>query len=348
LRLVNHDNQAYAVDYFRSIIKPEGDTLDKFNNILPTILARSDSSVIINKPFSFATAVQADSLVFQTKYKIKISGNQNDNVTGNDTFSVPTMFSNFYAYDDGTAEGGYGIKNKINVGANLKYKLEVPDSVAGVYIFFNQSEKDVSTQRFNIKIWKSISPLYEPATSDIVLYNQEVLKPVYTNVINGFTSYRFVEPIPVTDSFYIGWDQTSSYVLNVGLDKNYYFGTNPNMYYKMDGRWYPTEIPGALMIRPIMSKFLGTATGLSEPNFAPDMLQFDLYPNPAKEFVKVTLPNIDNYHIHLFDMMGKNIGVLETTQGEIKLPSMADGIYLLSFENKFNGQKIVKKLIINN
>jgi hypothetical protein len=123
LRLVNHDNQAYAVDYFRTIMKPEGDTLDKFNNILPTILAKSDSIVKINKPFAFVTNMVADSLVFQTKYKIKISGNQNDNVTGNDTFSVPTQFSNYYSYDDGTAEGGYGIKNKINVGACFKVQF---------------------------------------------------------------------------------------------------------------------------------------------------------------------------------------------------------------------------------
>lgn len=348
LRLVNHDNQAYAVDYFRTIMKPEGDTLDKFNNILPTLLAKSDSIVKINKPFTFATSLVADSLVFQTKYKIKISGNQNDNVTGNDTFSVPTQFSNYYAYDDGTAEGGYGIKNKINVGACLKYNLEVPDSVVGVYIFFNQSEKDVSTQRFNIKIWKAISPLFEPALTDNVLYNQEVLKPSYTNVINGFTSYRFVEPIPVTDSFYIGWDQTSSYVLNIGLDKNYHFGVNPNMYYKMDGRWYPTEIPGALMIRPIMSKFLGAATGLSEPTRFTERISFDVYPNPASGYVKATLPEIQNYTIKLVDIMGKELQVLRLHGDEIQLPVVAEGIYLLQFENTRSNEKFVKKLFIKN
>ena len=126
-----------------------------------------------------------DSLIFNTQYRLKISGNQNDNVTGNDTFSVPTIFSNYYAYDDGTAEGGYGIKQKTNVGANLKYKLEDPDSIVGVYIFFNQSEQNVSTQRFQLKVWKSISPLFEPATKDVVLYTQDVSKPTYTNAING-------------------------------------------------------------------------------------------------------------------------------------------------------------------
>jgi hypothetical protein len=347
LRLVNHDNQPYAVDYFRSVIKPEGDTLDKFNNILPSIKSKSDSTLTIDKPFDFATAASGDSLVFNNRYRIKISGNQNDNVTGNDTFSVPTIFSNYYAYDDGTAEGGYGVKNKINVGACLKYKLEVPDSVVGVYVFFNQSEKDVSTQRFNLKVWKNISPLFEPATSDQVLYSQEIKKPIYTNQINGFTSFRFNSPIAVTDSFYIGWEQTNAYVLNIGLDKNYPFILNPNMAYKMDGRWYPAAIPGALMIRPIMKQFLGIATTINEP-LAKIVADFNIYPNPATNHVKVDLKGVDNYQIKLIDLTGKEVANLVSNDGLILLPELSLGVYLILFQDPKSDQKLVRKLLINN
>lgn len=345
LRIVNHDNQAYAVDYFRNVVKPEGDTLDRFNNILPTILPFSDSVITISKPFNFQTAVQADSLVFQTQYRLKISGNQNDNVTTNDTFTSPTIFSNYYAYDDGTAEGGYGVRLKSNVGANLKYKLEEPDSVVGVYIFFNQSEQNVSTQRFQLKLWKSISPLGQPATQDIPIYTQDVSKPTYTNTINGFTSYRFVEPIPVQDSFYIGWEQTNAFVLNVGLDKNYRFGVNPNMAYKMDGRWYASEIEGALMIRPIMSKFLGSATFLSEPNKSEPMV-FNLYPNPAEDYFEVDLPNIQDYKIELLNLHGSRLRLLDVSSDRINIQGVETGFYFVSFENKKTQQKFAKKLIV--
>lgn len=345
LRIVNHDDQAYAVDYFRSVMKPEGDTLDKFNNILPTIRSRSDSSVSINKSVVYASALSADSLVFNTKYRIKISGNQNDNVTGNDTFSVPTIFSNYYAYDDGTAEGGYGIANKLNVGACLRYNLEVPDSLYGIYVFFNQSEKDVSTQRFNLKVWKKISPLFEPALIDEVLYNQEIAKPIYTNQINGFTAFKFAQALAVKDTFYIGWEQNAAFVLNIGLDKNYRFGLNPNMAYKMDGRWYPTEIPGALMMRPILGKFLGVPTGMAEPKFA-DQLHFNLYPNPASGVVNVDLENSENYTISLYDLLGKLQAKLSSNHGEIRLPAVDAGIYLMVFENKEGTQKTSKKISI--
>ncbi|OYU96531.1 MAG: hypothetical protein CFE21_09095 [Bacteroidetes bacterium B1(2017)] len=345
LRLVNHDNQPYAVDYFRSVLKSTGDTLDKFNNILPSIAALSDSSVNINKPVVFTGTNTSDSIVFETRYRVKISGNQNDNVTGNDTFSVPTIFSNYFAYDDGTAEGGYGIKNKVNVGACLKYTLEKPDSIVGVYVFFNQSETDVSTQRFNLKVWKSISPLFEQATSDVVLYSQEVLKPIYTNKINGFTAFKFSQSIAVSDSFLIGWDQTSAYVLNVGLDKNFRFNQNPNMFYKSDGRWYPTEIPGALMIRPIMGKFLGVPTGISEPTTLV-RTDFSIYPNPAAHELTVGLEDLETYKISLVDIAGQEIATLHATGNKIDLPTVAEGFYVLVFENPKTEQKFAKKLII--
>lgn len=347
LRLVNHDNQPYAVDYFRSVIKPEGDTLDKFNNILPTIKSKSDSTILIDKSFDFESTSSGDSLVFNTRYRIKISGNQNDNVTGNDTFSVPTIFSNYYAYDDGTAEGGYGIKNKINVGANLKFKLEVPDSVVGVYIFFNQSEKDVSTQSFNIKVWKSISPLFEPASSDIVLYSEEIKNPLYNNKINGFTAFRFTNAIAVSDSFYIGWDQTNAYVLNVGLDKNYPFILNQNSAYKMDGRWYPSAIPGALMIRPIMKQFLGIATALNEQKML-KLDDFNLYPNPASNQITVDLKDADSYSIKLIDLTGKEVASLSSNKGVIILPELSLGVYLVHFMHAELGINYVKKIIIKN
>lgn len=345
LRLVNHDDQPYAVDYFRSVIRPEGDTLDKFNNILPTINARSDSSVNVNKSLVFNTTVTADSLVFQTRYRIKISGNQNDNVTGNDTISVPTIFSNYLAYDDGTAEGGYGVKNKINVGACLKYTLPVPDSLVGVYVFFNQSEKDVSTQRFNLKVWKKLSPLFEPATSDQVMYNQEVQKPIYTGIINGFASFRFTEPLPVQDSFFIGWDQTSAYVLNVGLDKNYRQGLNPNMFYKMDGRWYPTEIPGALMIRPILKKFFGTPSGILPVNHQKEEMPFVVYPNPTNGNVHVSPEPGRFWHTSVTDLAGRSLGVAPIQNGNIDLSFLPGGFYLLVFENPESGQKFVSRIL---
>jgi hypothetical protein len=179
------------------------------------------------------------------------------------------------------------------------------------------------------------------------LYSEEIKNPLYNNKINGFTAFRFTNAIAVSDSFYIGWDQTNAYVLNVGLDKNYPFILNQNSAYKMDGRWYPSAIPGALMIRPIMKQFLGIATALN----AQKMLKlddFNLYPNPASNQITVDLKDADSYSIKLIDLTGKEVASLSSNKGVIILPELSLGVYLVHFMHAELGINYVKKIIIKN
>lgn len=347
LRVKNHDSQPYAIDYFRSVIRPEGDTLDKFVQIIGSLPALSDTNLFINKPFDFATTVSSDSLVFETRYKVKVSGTALDNVPTNDNFTVNNIFSNYFAYDDGTAEGGYGVQLKTNAGGCLKYYLEQPDSIVGLYVYYNRSEQNVSTQRFNLKIWKRISPLGQPATSDEVLWSLEQISPTYTNTINGFTSYRFPKAVAVSDSFYIGWEQANAFVINIGLDKNYRFGVNPNMAFKMDGRWYASETEGALMMRPIMGKFLGAATNNPEISEQTQVkLDISIFPNPLKNSFSTTLENPEKYSCKLYDLNGRLIDVLRFEEGQYFVPSLQAGLYIVVFENLKSAEIVTKKIII--
>ncbi|MBC7383207.1 MAG: T9SS type A sorting domain-containing protein [Bacteroidia bacterium] len=346
IRIANHDASAHLLNYFRNVIKPEGDTLSRFVNVLGNLPSQSDITLNVGQAFTFSTALSNDSLVFANKYRVTLGAVATDNITTNDTFTVPVVFSNYYAYDDGTAEGGYGIQFKTNSAVSLRYTLDVPDSLYGLYIFFNQSEKNVSTQRFNIKVWEKISPLFQPASSDKVIYSQEVTKPVYTNTINGFAAFRFPQPIAVRDSFYVGWDQVNAFVLNVGLDKNYPFGVNNNMAYKIDGRWYPSEIPGALMIRPVIGKFIDLPSSLvnSEKNIVGNVV---IYPNPAKNEFVIDHEMASFYDISLYDLTGRKIEDLANNSGRVNLPVVPDGLYILVLQHKINKSHIVKKLMIN-
>ncbi len=346
IRIANHHSGAYNVDYLRSVIGPQNDSIDKFVNNFGNLLPQSSKAFAIGNPFTFKTTVSKDSLIFDTRYRLKISGTQIDNITSNDTFGVSTVFSNYLAFDDGTAEAGYGVQLETNVGVSLKYTLEIPDSLYGVYIFFNQSEQDVSTQRFNIRVWERISPLFEQATDDKIIYSQEVLKPVYMNTINGFAAFKFTSPVPVKNSFYIGWEQINAYVLNVGMDENYPPGVNPNMAYKMDGRWYPAEIKGALMIRPIIGKFLDLPASLvqAERTKAP---QLTIFPNPAKNELNIETDKVSDYVVSIFDMMGRNVLNPDNNNGKIQLPELPSGMYILVLQNRLNQIKMTRKIMIN-
>jgi hypothetical protein len=283
-------------------------------------------------------------MVFSINYRIRVSGSANDEITNNDTATVYTVFDNYLAYDDGSAEGGYGIKNKMNAGACLKYFVEVPDTLYGLYIFFNQSETDVSRQRFRLKVWKRISDVGTPAVNDQEMYNKEYTGPLYTNFINGFATYVIDPPLAVSDSFFVGWEQTNAFVLNVGLDKNYPFGLNQNHFFKMDGRWYRTEIPGALMIRPMLGKFKVFPTSLSEP-IKPVDKNISIFPNPASEYIYFS--SVDNLPVSysIYDLAGRMIQNGVAGQHGVCVSHIPDGLYVihLQTEKMFQSAKIIIK-----
>jgi hypothetical protein len=256
------------------------------------------------------------------------------------------VFSNYFAYDDGSTEAGYGIEIKPNVGACLKYNIQKPDSIVGIYVFYNRSEQDVSLQRFNLKIWKKISPFFTNATSDEVIWSLEQIRPLYTSQRDGFTAYKLPKPVAVSDSFYIGWDQVNSFVLNIGLDRNYPKGVNPNMAFKMDGRWYPSETKGALMIRPIMGAFLGSPTQLPEVINSISRVEPSVYPNPSNGSFKTNLTNLKEYNFKLYDIKGSMVCELFPEDESFSVPSGLDGFYIFYIENKETGQTFAKKLII--
>ncbi|MFY8021704.1 MAG: T9SS type A sorting domain-containing protein [Bacteroidia bacterium] len=345
LRFVNHDQQTYLLDYFRTVTNPEGAIIEQFNNV-SNILFRSDTLVRFNRPFVFTSSFgTADSLVFNTTYKVGLSSSQKDAIPANDTFSVPSIFSNYLAYDDGTAEAGYGIKNKTNCGAALKYVLEVPDTLYGMYVFFNQSESNVSNSTFNLKVWKSISRVMEPANDDVVLYKSSDLKPVYTNKINGFAAFKIEPPIAITDSFYIGWEQTQAFVLNIGIDKNFPLGINRNMFFKQDGQWYPTELTGALMMRPIVGKWIDLPASIQE-NKNLNTEKFVVYPNPSNGKFHINSKQNEEFWVKLYDLSGRELTQSETQNQEVDLSGFNTGVYLLKIESKKNSHTSITKIII--
>ncbi|MFZ4797228.1 MAG: T9SS type A sorting domain-containing protein [Bacteroidia bacterium] len=346
----NNSNRGLSVDYKRELISNEQSIVFTKNNSIGSV------------PFSFATqlnSISATNLTttstdlvkkFSNKVTVKDRSTGNDNVSTNDSITTTTTFSNYFAYDDGTAEAGYGIYLKNSASVALAYDLEKVDTIYGVQIFFNQSEYNVSTRKYDLTIWDYISPIRENATHDRIIYKIKDLSPVYTNTINGFTTIRFDSGIVVPKRFYIGWEQVGQFVLNVGLDENYTVGnkmaTNPNMFFKTDGFWLPTEIPGALMIRPLLGQFVDVPTNIEDK--ISDAIEFNIYPNPTKNVLNIETNTTNNCQVILYDLMGKNL--LQTTiqnqTNSIDLPELQTGIYLVQIIDEKTGNKTTKKLII--
>ena len=102
------------------------------------------------------------------------------------------------------------------------------------------------------------------------------------------------------------------------------------------GLWVATAAGGNLIPLP--------AAPLSIRDFSPSTVV--LYPNPAKDFITVGMPDEAPFKYRITDLTGREISTWSVAQAnaQITLPNLSRGTYLLQLESQ--GQAVVKKIMI--
>ncbi len=346
IKAFNNAATAKPISWSREIFNPSGARIDTFGSGQGNVIR--EITAILPGISNLNTAPNSDSTVFSARYTSTTFGSGDNNILSNDTASVVTVFSNYYAYDDGSAENGYAIQNTTGKVA-LEYNLTKSDTLFGVTMFFNQSVSDVSTRNFDLLVWRNINTNGN-GTGEDELGRYSLLSPVYTNSINGFYFYKFVNPIILpAGKFYIGWSQSQIFSLNIGLDENYFAGNsavNPNMYYFLDdiGVWQQTTLTGALMLRPVIGKWLdppvsvGTVYAKEEPSLS-------VYPNPAQDYIYIKGWSDKPYTICLLDISGRTVVQPMLVKDKLDLPELPAGMYFVHVIDD-KGINRVKKILI--
>lgn len=337
----NNSNQSYAIDYGREIFDQNFARIDTFGSIISILPSRSSRTASIKKTINIAGNFNDDSVVVWSRFYTRL-GTSVDNVRSNDTLWQPTYFINYYAYDDGTAEAGYGIKNSVGKVA-LKYTFAKPDSLYGMAVHFNRSVNDVSTLPFNLMVWKNISLTSEEPILSIPS------NAVYYNARNGFYYVKFSQPIYVDNEIYIGWEQNQQFELNVGLDFNfkvdYKYAPNPEMFYNVQGLWQSTDLPGALMMRPVVGKWIDPLpVGYKE--FEKEKLQVTCYPNPNDGILFLSGLKPSSYTISVVDVMGREVFKQKDVLQQISLADLTDGLYMVHVTDEKSATTTVQKIIL--
>ena len=249
-------------------------------------------------------------------------------------------FDDYLAYDDGSAEGGYGLKNTRQGSVALKFSLSRTDTLK--YVAFNftgGNEVLPDQQKFNIIVWSKLFP--EP----IEIAQISSVKPVYTGLNNRFALYELTEPVFVSTQFYIGWEQFSAFNLNVGVDLDYrYFNDNqpnPNLYFNAARQWENSKIVGTPLIRAVF----GSDATLSRNDVWVEN-EMPLYPNPASNFIQLDFNKTANGQLSVFNLQGKEVcsNQMNQQQVQIDLSTYQSGMYLIRFENE-NGNQLVKRFV---
>lgn len=251
------------------------------------------------------------------------------------------VFHNYYAYDDGTGELGYGVYGN---GSMLAYEFNLnpllpADTLTGIKVYFNPFRDIFEEEFFHLKVWSSLSP-------EVLLYEGTIpYSPEYASEPFEFKLYGFDKTIMVNNKFYVGWESLTDNYLYVGLDRNN--DVSDKIYYHVGAGWKKSSFDGALMIRPVFGAFDEVAVGLESIGKKEGQQQFSIHPNPAQHIVYInSIDNEASFAMHLLDIYGKQIMSNKFIgTGNIDVSDLAKGIYLINILSS-EGNKETHRLIV--
>ncbi len=271
--------------------------------------------------------------VFQIKNYFDLSSYSDFNQK-NDTVYSYQVFDKYYAYDDGCAEGGYGV---FGVQAKLAHQFDIKrqDTLAAIDVYFNPISEDMSIKTFRFTVWSSLTP------ETIVYQESGYSQPSYQMGRNGFVRYLLENPVILpAGTYYFGWEKISDTPLNVGWDVNN--DHSDKVFYNASGFWVNTSFTGSLMLRPVFGPS-GINSVFTYKNNQPDIT---IYPNPANHSFSILRLDTTLCDVQLFNIEGKQ--VLQITQPAnrtINVQHLPEGLYIVVIRT--NNGIYRKKLMIS-
>ena len=240
---------------------------------------------------------------------------------------------NYYAYDDGIPERGYGVE-PANGQFAVKFELADYDTIQGVQLLFNHTLNDANNKYFDIVVWKD-----ENGKPGAEIYRLSGQRPQWEEQPYRFHYYKFDKTVTLAGVFYIGIVQQSGGLINIGFDAT--IDNSQYNFYNTNGAWLPSDKRGSLMIRPVVGA--SYYIGVEENNSAAQLVQ--LYPNPVRNTLNISVSEqTEIVQTCIFDLMGRKV-YQGNPSNEVYVGHLADGLYFIRLTTA-EGQVINQKFII--
>jgi hypothetical protein len=246
--------------------------------------------------FTYDPALSTDAAFWRSTFWLNATPN---NIAYNDSMSFLQELSNYYSYDDGSAEAGYSLNS---AGAKLAVRFDTQggDSLRAVRMYFDPifSENDPTDGSFLLTVWTSLNP-------EVVQFqNFTFSSPEYRfDGPNKFVEFALDSTIWVQGTFYVGFVQTNAIKMNIGFDKNRV--NSDKIWFRTSGPFVNTSFQGSLMLRPVMVAPVDPWASVPEPE-RDDVLE--LFPNPAGDVLNVRLRDASAAtSVELVDAMGRAV-----------------------------------------
>ena len=336
--LTNMDVNAHEVRYSCDVEDNNSDWSYSYSsnpfiiNQYSNVGVMRDSVVMGN--FIYPYNLPGDTASFTIRHTIEVVDEHSGEVAG-DVLEHQQVFGNYFSYDDGTPESGYGLVPN-NTYFAVQFKVTTLDTLRGVQMLFNRTFNDANFNFFDIVVWRDNNG--KPGAEMYSLKNQ---RPIWNDsVMYAFSEYNFDKIVKVNSVFYVGIRQQYSKSINIGFDSS--IDSRQYNFYDVGAGWKNSSFIGSIMLRPIMGKNPDLVVNTDDS----DNGKIVLYPNPANDVVRISGNDQMIYReIVIFDLAGRVVKQAFNCN-EMDVNDLNSGVYMLQVV-KDNGAHETTKLLIS-
>lgn len=256
----------------------------------------------------------------------------------NDRIVLQNDLTNYYAYDDGTAEGGADTDKQFGSVA-IQFVGLPQDTLSAIQVAFSPTFTDLVGSTIVLQVHRANKGVPgELLTSQAVRLTEPFQK-------NEFLAFTLTESVVVNDTFFVGWQRIAPTAVPIGLDKNSKPYTSV-IYQNTGGQWIKSDLAGHLLVRPVMgNKTLqnqptdGLITGL-EP-----ISGLRVFPNPTADMLHFEVPGGEAATVSFFDVKGQLVFSKQDVHSSISLEGLPEGLYFLKIKTQTH--TFTKKIILS-
>lgn len=334
LTITNLYNSDLATQYSYCIVDDTGDTVHRYNGGFENAPAHGyqTAAAHANPPVAYSFPTGTGQRQYEVIHTVR-EGVGGDSRQQNDTIRFRQMLTDYYAYDDGEPENGYGLTSTAaRVYLAYRFDLNEADTLSALDLYFNRTyAAENESIGFYLTVWQADANGHPGE----VLYRDNERRHPQFGGLNIYQRYPLESSIVVAGSIFVGFEQVGNDFINLGFDRNHQ--SADRIWYHTSTDWQQSILRGSLMMRPVFGA--AAVTGISELRTPSTKLH--IYPNPADDRCTI---GIDAVCVELFDQMGRRC-TLDAEQQTLNTRSLPNGFYIVRVTTR-NSSIHYGKLII--
>ena len=290
-----------------------------------TVASRSSVPVVTNLNHNVSTPYPFS----LTKPGISLTGPETYSFTGwfdgenvgelsNDSLYILQPLQERYGLDDGSAERTYGVSQGNAPQLAQKFTFLQADTLRGIDLSFVPAGFDWTGMTFQLGVWDVDTAGLPGAT---IYLSDSSYHPELPYAGDPFRHYVLdTAGLYIPKEVYLGFIQTTGPAITLGLD----LSVNTTKAYGDYAGWYPSLLPGTLLMRPF---FRGLPANLGLPTLPKPSVQ--LYPNPASDYLYGPAMGGE---AHIWNLYGQEMARIPTdAHWKLEVSAWPNGLYILQF-----------------